>query len=69
MPRSIRSLISALEDSLGQLEEADTEVIDTAALDLAVKRIEEIAEQATKDSEPEDDEDDSEDEDEDEDEG
>jgi uncharacterized alpha-E superfamily protein len=64
MPRSIRSLISALEDSLGQLEEADSEVIDAGDLDLAVKRLEEIAAQATKDSEPEeDDEDEDEDED------
>jgi uncharacterized alpha-E superfamily protein len=64
IPRSIKASLHALEAALGQLEEADSEVINEADLEEAVKRVEEIAEQAEKDSAAEE-EDDSDDEDED----
>jgi hypothetical protein len=67
-PRSIKASLSALESALGELEEADADVIEAADLEAAVRRIEEIAGQATKDSESDEEDEDEGDDDEDEDE-
>lgn len=70
-PRSVRQLLSALEDSLGQLEELDSEFIDESILDPAVAAVEAATKSAAEDqaaNTPDEDSDD-EDEDEDEDEG
>lgn len=64
-PRPIKASISALEDTLGQLEDVDPDYLDAAALDLAVRAVEELASTAIE-SEAEDNDDSDSDDDEDE---